>query len=922
MIPVRVAVLRMVLFLALVIEPASGQDGDLVGDLAQRVAAAAKAGDAVLLGTLAADRRVDPWLVVARLADGADFESADRFVAALPAAGDSKGLAAYVAGRRGGGPDPLAPILALDSAARGSSQAGDHVAAIVRYAAAADSAEALGWLKGASSFCFRAGNAARLALAYDRALLLWERRLALERRRGDGATTFSALLNLGSLCGSVGDYDGALGHFSEALALARERHDVPQETQLLQNMAIVDARRGRFAAALDRIEQALDLGGATSPLRTELLLQLAEGRSAVGEHEQALRAVDEARGLFDARRDATGIGRCLGVTSSIHREAQRYDLMLESARRAVAHFRSTSQAAERLYLAVGLENVGVALTYLRRFDEAIAALNEALAIFTELQESARRIEAKLDLAFASLGTGDLATAESEYAAALEVGTRQASPRLGAAACWGLARVRLAQQRLDDAAREADAAMSEVEIQSSGLAEGQGVFVRNEHQQLFRLAVEIAVLQGRPADVFAAIERGRAMALLESLDAREGIRSARVPADLRAAEDRARIAARQAQLRYEAALATGELELVRTRRKELDAARSGIEEVVGRIQRGGLAGVEALYPRPVALTDAQRLLGSRTALLIYTVLDDEVVAVVVTAESARVARVGSKAEVVAVCAAIVADPGAASEQGARLIEPLALEATVEQVLVSPDGCLFQVPFALLLPRRDVAYVPSATTYARLRADGAARGDGVLAVGDPAYGPQAGLVRLPATADEVRAVGTVALLQRDATIASFDAALATRPRWRAVHFACHGVIDPSRPLRSALALTPTDVSDGLLTGLDVCERSVPTDLAVLSACETGRGRAYAAEGMVGLTRAFVIAGAPRVVVSLWKVDDAATLALMKKFHELWNPKDGHGLATAAALRGAQQFVRAQEKWKDPRFWAAWMLWGLPD
>ena len=75
--------------------------------------------------------------------------------------------------------------------------------------------------------------------------------------------------------------------------------------------------------------------------------------------------------------------------------------------------------------------------------------------------------------------------------------------------------------------------------------------------------------------------------------------------------------------------------------------------------------------------------------------------------------------------------------------------------------------------------------------------------------------------------------------------------------------------------------------------------------------------------MLAGAPRVIVSLWKVDDAATKALMVKFYELWNPKDGsQGLPTATALKKAQEFVRSHKKWKHPYYWAAWQLWGLGD
>jgi CHAT domain-containing protein len=95
--------------------------------------------------------------------------------------------------------------------------------------------------------------------------------------------------------------------------------------------------------------------------------------------------------------------------------------------------------------------------------------------------------------------------------------------------------------------------------------------------------------------------------------------------------------------------------------------------------------------------------------------------------------------------------------------------------------------------------------------------------------------------------------------------------------------------------------------------------------------------------MFAGAPRVICSLWKVDDDATRALMIKFYELWNPKDGKpGLPTATALKQAQEYIRTHEievpddeasqreghpvtkrvrHWEHPYYWAAWVLWGLP-
>ena len=102
----------------------------------------------------------------------------------------------------------------------------------------------------------------------------------------------------------------------------------------------------------------------------------------------------------------------------------------------------------------------------------------------------------------------------------------------------------------------------------------------------------------------------------------------------------------------------------------------------------------------------------------------------------------------------------------------------------------------------------------------------------------------------------------------------------------------------------------------------ELVVLSVDRSAHGAARAGEGRRGLPEAFLMAGARQVLASLWHVDDEATRALMVKFYELWNPKEGKGAGAAAALSAAKDFVRKQERWKHPRYWAGWVLYGLPD
>jgi len=113
------------------------------------------------------------------------------------------------------------------------------------------------------------------------------------------------------------------------------------------------------------------------------------------------------------------------------------------------------------------------------------------------------------------------------------------------------------------------------------------------------------------------------------------------------------------------------------------------------------------------------------------------------------------------------------------------------------------------------------------------------------------------------------------------------------------------------------DGFLRLHDVYDLKLSADLVVLSACQSALGKEVRGEGMLGLTRGFMYAGAPRVVASLWRVDDRATAELMKAFYEgMLGPAE---LTPAAALRAAQNHLRGQPRWRDPYFWAGFVLHG---
>lgn len=301
---------------------------------------------------------------------------------------------------------------------------------------------------------------------------------------------------------------------------------------------------------------------------------------------------------------------------------------------------------------------------------------------------------------------------------------------------------------------------------------------------------------------------------------------------------------------------------------------------------------------------------------------------------------------------------------------------KRILVAADGALQYVPFAALMDpaaksgsytplitSHEVVSVPSASVLAEMRRETAARAAasrGLAIFADPVFDRDD--PRLTKPANEPPA--SSALLNAGLSRAAMDTGLATEgmplPRLiftrreaeqiaqlatrepvlkaldyraslkaatskevsasRIVHFATHGFLNAEHPDLSGLVLSLFDENgkpqNGFLKLQDVFNLELPADLVVLSACQTALGREIKGEGLMGLTRGFMYAGANRVMASLWKVDDAATAELMTRFYRgMFAGKD----RSAAALRKAQLSMWKERRWSSPYYWAAFIFQG---
>lgn len=917
-----------------------------------------------------------PRFVNARLAAPPSQEVLSALASSVKPSDRGAAIAAVDAARHDAAPFDRARLSsALASLLRSERRLEDAAAAET---AAADAAESLGWLHAAADALWRAGADHARTADYARVRGCWGRELALERRRGDTVRAAHCAGNLAGVEAELGNYRTAFARFDDALASAEGAGPAGRGLALaiLGNLATLQNRCGDFARALAtcrRARERLPTAGAEG-LRVRFLL--VEGTSIVelGAIDRALELHRQALADAETAKDSVLAATCRGaIARDVVARAELGDVIsefgevqnaLETHRRALVAAEATQDekvaaacrcAVERdLAVQADLDDaiagLGQALDVFEkagRDDLVVSALanladangrrgdasaarkhgERALAIATRLHDDLDAANVMFDLARTCRQSGDAKAAEEYATRAVEIAERLDSSSLRSNGWYEVAANALAAHdvpRAVDASRRATTAIVEA---TSGLAEGQGAQARARYVRVFRTAAAAAIASGDAATVLEFAERGRAVDFLASLEQGDAIRTAAIPPALREAEEAARTAEAEASARLAAARGDGDRATLKARQIDLDTARAKHEDAIGSIRRD-VRGASAIYPRPVADAEVRATLGADDALVIYSLADEKCAALVLTQKEMRFVPLGATKDVAAACAAW--DPAAGAETAdaavaalkKALVDPLALAASTKRVLVSPDGDVYHAPLAAILAGREVVHVPSASSYLLLAADKALRGSKVLAVGAPDY-TGTNLVALPESGAEASVVGNVAgdvvVSGKAATEAHVRAEISKETRWRSVHFAVHGVVNEKRPMLCGLALTAAPPDDGLLTALEVLQQPVPSDLVVLSACGSGGGRVFTGEGLVGMPRAFLFAGSPRVIASSWKVDDAATRALMTKFYELWRTK---GLRASAALAGAQDYVRAAERWRHPRFWAAWTLWGIGD
>jgi CHAT domain-containing protein len=791
---------------------------------------------------------------------------------------------------------------------------------------------------------------------YPQALEQFQQALVIRRAVGDRAREGATLNNIGLIYHSLEQYPQALEQFQQGLVIIREVGDRVGEGTIRNSIGLVYSRLGQYPQALEQLQQALviqrEVGnryskGTTLASIGLVYLNLGQYPQALDYYQKALAVI---RGSIDRRLE----GAILGSIGVVYITLGQYSQALDYHQKALAAAREVGDPADE---GASLNNIGAVYRKLGQYPQALAQYQQALVIARAVSDRAGEgiILSNMGLVYDSLGQYPQALAQYQqalviaravsdragqdtilnniglvyshlgrYPQAIEqyqqalVISREIGDRAGEGTILGNLGLSLLVSGQTSAATKTLFAAAEVleSLRSSELADADKVSFFDTQLNAYIFLQQALIAQNRPEAALEISERGRARVFAELLAKRSSPQS-NSPATSIAAPSIAQIK----QIAREQNSTLVEYSIVRVPvkiegREEWQPAKLYIWVVkpTGEIEFRSVDLAALDVPLNELINFTRQAIGARgrgSAPLLPPQIAQQ--------PEQSTLRLQQLYQV--------------------LIEPIAdLLPTNpnDHIVFIPQNELFQAPFPALqaangkylIESHTILTAPSIQVLGLTQQSPQTRSidpSNVLIVGNPTLPSLSSLLpqslpSLPGAEQEAidiaRQFRTQPLLGNAATETTIVQRMA---KARIIHLAAHGLLnygDPKtsgvRDVPGAIALAPSPQDDGLLTASEILNLKLNDSLVVLSACDTGLGY-ISGDGVIGLSRSLLSAGASSVVVSLWKVPDDSTAALMTEFYtQLQQQPD-----RAQALR--QAMLKTIADYPDPIDWAAFTLIG---
>lgn len=790
--------------------------------------------------------------------------------------------------------------------------------------------------------------------AYQEALTLFE-------RNGNRRAQVEALYNLAYAHRQLSAFDRAAWYFDRALALARELDDPDEQARILNQVALTLLHLGDPQRALEILDEVLPLRRRAGDRRGEGYTLQAFGIAftQMKDWPAAIERLTAARQVFDAVNDREGQVSALMYVAHARGAMGAPAEALDLARQAL------QINGERLTLSrpVLWSVIGNAHLSVGDAAKAADAFGRALADAERLQEPSPAARALAGLGHVARARGDLDAARRHF---LDAVARIESVRAAVPQSELRASFLAATQPTYEAAIETLAALHGRDGSAGHAAEALAISERRRARALLELIAQAqadlragadAALVAKEEDIqhqlnLRAAEPAAAANRTNEAGSREHDRViSGLVSDLRDVRE----AIRRASPRYAAVAHPEPLDLPRIQQL-LDHQTVLLEYSLGETT----SHLWAVTPETMTLHE----LPGRAAIEVAAARARDLIA----NSARRTARAPLQRALDDLGTMLLGGvAGRLANKRVAIVADGVLQFLPFGALPVPAGRAGSAP---LVVEHEIVMLPSASALSEIRRNAGVRrqrprargtvavlADPVFRADDPRVArprtndasrpaqaardevshrpplealrgseaqPSAPLERLPYTREEARAIAARASRQ-SMTALGFDATrdLALSPAirdFRIVHFATHTRLDARHPELSGIVLSLLDQRgapvDGVLRLHDIFNLETSADIVVLSACETALGADVRGEGLIGLARGFMYAGASQVVASLWKVNDRATAELMDAFYAGLLER---GLAPAAALRAAQVTLMKQPRWQAPVYWAGFTVQG---
>ena len=786
--------------------------------------------------------------------------------------------------------------------------------------------------------------------SYQQAIEKYEAALTIWQSLHDKLMEAFSLHEVGMIYGDIGLFQKAIDSHSKAAALYKELKLPRDEAGVLTNIGWVFGELGDTQNRLAMYDRAAEIRRNIGDIDLVLISNIASTYAKLGQYQRALethlrvlemrRATDDQLGLGITLRN---IGDCYERLGDKQKALASYFESLDFARKAGNHF----------YTATTLIHLGLIYDSLGQKEKALDYLNQALKLRQTINDR-RGVAITLGyIARVERDRGNLSEARKDIEEALEIAeelrTQVVSQQLRATYFASVQQYR--EFYIDLLMRLHKENPSQQLIQTAFNASETGrarslLELLREASTEIRHGVDPALLEReRKLGETIADKAQRQMRLLNREHTEEQAKEiAKEIAELTTDYEQVQAQIRQTSPQYAALIQPMPLAVDEIQRKVLDRETLLLEYSVGE-EKSFLWAVTPDSIKAYELPNRAAI--EPLARRVY--------------ESLKVRNLSGADEAYAKAAANLSQ---------ILLGPVAAELKDKRLLIVSDGVLQFIPFAglpdplaadsrPLVIDHEVVITPSASVVASLRQETANRKPAPRALAvfaDPVFSnddPRVSIAQLahskPAEKDSGADVSRsmtesgltslrrlrfsrqeadeIARLANDAKLEAVDfeanrklATSAELSQYRVVHFATHGLINNQHPELSGIVLSLVDdkgqPQNGFLRLYDLYNLKLSADLVVLSACQTALGKEIKGEGLVGLTRGFMYAGAPRVVASLWQIDDRASAEFMKRFYQEMLVQK---LRPAAALRAAQISMQKDKRWNAPHYWAAFTLQG---